>query len=190
MSIRRRGFLKSAAALLAVPGMPAIGFAGTCTDDATLLNLGLKKQLFFDDLLIESVHDPVTVKIPSRSAATLADETRRVNQALALANRALNVVNASTNIRKSLIGVAGIYDTLGWAQYLTGESKWDDALANLKHSKDLDPQPSTYFHLVKVYQAKGLSNDALYYVEEGIKVATAKKDPTLADLQSLKQEIR
>src|SRR5882724_5477167 len=57
MSIRRRDFLKSAAALLAVPGVPAAGFAGTCTDDATLLNLGLKKQLFFDDLLIESVQD-------------------------------------------------------------------------------------------------------------------------------------
>ena len=57
MSIRRRDFLKSAAALLSVPGMPAVGFAGTCTDDATLLNLGLKKQLFFDDLLIESVQD-------------------------------------------------------------------------------------------------------------------------------------
>ena len=43
--------------MLAVSGMPAVGFAGTCTDDATLLNLGLKKQLFFDDLLIESVQD-------------------------------------------------------------------------------------------------------------------------------------
>src|SRR5436309_8003366 len=55
-SIRRRDFLKSAA-LLAAPGIPAIGFAGTCTDDATLLNLGLKKQLFFDNLLVESVQD-------------------------------------------------------------------------------------------------------------------------------------
>ena len=56
MTIRRRNFLKSAA-LLSVPGIPAVGFGGTCTDDATLLNLGLKKQLFFDDLLIESVQD-------------------------------------------------------------------------------------------------------------------------------------
>ena len=56
MSIRRRNFLKLAA-LLTAPGIPAVGFGGTCTDDATLLNLGLKKQLFFDDLLIESVQD-------------------------------------------------------------------------------------------------------------------------------------
>jgi hypothetical protein len=44
-------------ALLTAPGVPAAGFGGICTDDATLLNLGLKKQLFFDDLLIESVQD-------------------------------------------------------------------------------------------------------------------------------------
>src|SRR4029077_15122400 len=56
MSIRRRDFLKSAA-LLAAAGIPAAGFGGTCTDDATLLNLGLKKQLFFDNLLVESVQD-------------------------------------------------------------------------------------------------------------------------------------
>ena len=56
MYIRRRSFLKSAA-LLAAPGIPAIGFGGTCTDDATLLNLGLEKQLFFDNLLVESVQD-------------------------------------------------------------------------------------------------------------------------------------
>src|SRR3954470_17852445 len=56
MSIRRRDFLKSAA-LLAVPAVPAVGLADGCTDDATLLNLGLKKQLFLDDLLVESVQD-------------------------------------------------------------------------------------------------------------------------------------
>src|SRR3989442_1984263 len=56
MYLGRRDFLKSAA-LLTVPGMPAAGFAATCTDDATLLNLGLKKQLFFDNLLVESVQD-------------------------------------------------------------------------------------------------------------------------------------
>jgi hypothetical protein len=56
MSMKRRDFLKSAA-LLAFPAMPTVGFAGTCTDDATLLNLGLKKQLFFDNLLVESVQD-------------------------------------------------------------------------------------------------------------------------------------
>src|SRR5262250_3362550 len=55
-NLRRRGFLKSAA-LLAVPAIPTLEFASTCTDDATLLNLGLKKQLFFDNLLVESVQD-------------------------------------------------------------------------------------------------------------------------------------
>jgi hypothetical protein len=56
MYLRRRDFLKSAA-LLAVPAVPAVGLANNCTDDATLLNLGLKKQLFFDNLLVESVQD-------------------------------------------------------------------------------------------------------------------------------------
>jgi hypothetical protein len=56
MKLKRRNFLKSAA-LLAVPGIPAVGFGGTCTDDATLLHLELQKQLFFDNLLIESVQD-------------------------------------------------------------------------------------------------------------------------------------
>src|SRR3989442_11531565 len=56
MYLGRRDFLKSAV-LLTVPGMPPTGFAATCTDDATLLNLGLKKQLFFDNLLVESVQD-------------------------------------------------------------------------------------------------------------------------------------
>jgi len=56
MKLERRTLLKSAA-LLAVPALPTVGLAGTCTDDATLLNLGLKKQLFFDNLLVESVQD-------------------------------------------------------------------------------------------------------------------------------------
>ena len=56
MSIRRRDFLKSAA-LLAVPGIPWVGFADTCTDDSSLMNVGDQRQLFFDDLLIESVQD-------------------------------------------------------------------------------------------------------------------------------------
>ena len=62
MKLERRSFIKLAG-LLAVPAMPALGFGGSSTDDAafaddtTLLNPGLKKQLFFDDLLIESVQD-------------------------------------------------------------------------------------------------------------------------------------
>lgn len=62
MKLERRSFIKLAG-LLAVPAMPALGFGGrssddaAATDDATLLNLGLKKQLFFDNLLIESVQD-------------------------------------------------------------------------------------------------------------------------------------
>ena len=62
MKLERRGFIKSAA-LLAVPGIPTLGFGGDSTDDAstaddaTLLNLGLKTHLFFDDLLVESVQD-------------------------------------------------------------------------------------------------------------------------------------
>jgi hypothetical protein len=62
MRLERRSFIKSAA-LLAVPGIPAMGFGSASpddaaySDDATLLNLGLRKQLFFDDLLVESVQD-------------------------------------------------------------------------------------------------------------------------------------
>src|SRR5262245_49439590 len=56
MKLGRRGFLKSAA-LLTVTGTPVAGFADSCTDDATLLNVGLKKQLLFDNLLVESVQD-------------------------------------------------------------------------------------------------------------------------------------
>ena len=56
MNIARRNFVKSAA-LLAVAGVPTFGSGETCTDDATLLSLGLKKQLFFDNLLVESVQD-------------------------------------------------------------------------------------------------------------------------------------
>jgi hypothetical protein len=62
MKLERRSFIKSAA-LLALPGMPSLGLGSdstnyaSYTDDATLLNLGVKTQLFFDDLLIESVQD-------------------------------------------------------------------------------------------------------------------------------------
>jgi hypothetical protein len=62
MKLERRSFIKSAT-LLAIPGIPTLGLGGGSTDDAsynddaTLLNFGLKKQLFFDDLLIESVQD-------------------------------------------------------------------------------------------------------------------------------------
>jgi predicted GH43/DUF377 family glycosyl hydrolase len=62
MKLERRNFIKLGA-LLAVPGLPALNALGTSTDDAayaddaTLLNVDVKKQLFFDNLLIESVQD-------------------------------------------------------------------------------------------------------------------------------------
>jgi len=56
VNIARRNFVKSAA-LLAVAGIPTFGSGDTCTDDATLLSLGLKKQLFLDNLLVESAQD-------------------------------------------------------------------------------------------------------------------------------------
>src|SRR5438105_7697367 len=56
MKLERRNFLEFAV-VLAVPGAIPAGLGDVCTDDATLLNLGLKKQLFFDNLLIESVQD-------------------------------------------------------------------------------------------------------------------------------------
>lgn len=60
MKLQRRKFLKSAA-LLGSAAMPGMGLASdstdyrTTADDTTLLNVGLQKQLFFDNLLIESV---------------------------------------------------------------------------------------------------------------------------------------
>lgn len=55
--MKRRKFLQAAATLAAASGVSAIGFADTCTDDTALMHLGLQKQLFLDDLLIESVQD-------------------------------------------------------------------------------------------------------------------------------------
>src|SRR5207245_882592 len=56
MNLGRRSFLKSAA-VLAAPGVPTTAFGDGCTDDGTLINIGLKKQLFFGNVLIESVQD-------------------------------------------------------------------------------------------------------------------------------------
>lgn len=59
MQINRRNFVQSAALLL-TSGIPSVGSdtsaANSCVD-AAMLNLGVQKQLFFDDLLIESVQD-------------------------------------------------------------------------------------------------------------------------------------
>jgi len=62
MKLERRSFIKSAA-LLAACGVPEVGLIGESaadteySDDSTLLTVGLKKQLFLDDILIESVQD-------------------------------------------------------------------------------------------------------------------------------------
>lgn len=62
MNIARRRFLKSAA-LLAASGIPQAAWgvasidAAADADDATLWHVGLKKQLFFDDLLIDSAEN-------------------------------------------------------------------------------------------------------------------------------------
>jgi hypothetical protein len=63
MKLQRRDFLKMGALAAAMPKSLAFGSGNTSTDDAafaddaTLLNVGVKKQLFFDNLLIESVQD-------------------------------------------------------------------------------------------------------------------------------------
>ena len=63
MKLQRRDFLKMGALAAAMPKGLAFGSGNTSTDDAafaddaTLLNVGVKKQLFFDNLLIESVQD-------------------------------------------------------------------------------------------------------------------------------------
>lgn len=56
MYLGRRSFLKSTA-LLSAMGVQARGGGDGCTDDATLRHVGLKKQLFFDDLLFEAAQD-------------------------------------------------------------------------------------------------------------------------------------
>lgn len=56
MRLRRRDFLKSAA-LAAAPVAVSGAFPSDVPDDSTLLALGLEKQLFFNNLLIESVQD-------------------------------------------------------------------------------------------------------------------------------------
>lgn len=56
MKLGRRNFLKSAAVLTAPGAIPA-GLCQVCTDDAALLNVGVRKQLFLDVLLIESAQD-------------------------------------------------------------------------------------------------------------------------------------
>ena len=56
MKLGRRNFLKSAA-VLAAPGAIPAGLCQVCTDDAALLNVGVRKQLFLDVLLIESAQD-------------------------------------------------------------------------------------------------------------------------------------
>jgi hypothetical protein len=55
MNLRRRRFLQGTALLAAAPGLLAMGFGESYTDDSVLLSLGLQKQLFLDDVLIESV---------------------------------------------------------------------------------------------------------------------------------------
>jgi len=57
VNLGRRSFLQSAAMLIAHSRLHAMGFDSSCTDDAALMSVGLQKQLFFDDLLIESVQD-------------------------------------------------------------------------------------------------------------------------------------
>ena len=57
MKLQRRDFLKMGALAAAMPKSLAFGSGNTSTDDAafaddaTLLNVGVKKQLFFDNLL-------------------------------------------------------------------------------------------------------------------------------------------
>ncbi|HSS98761.1 MAG TPA: hypothetical protein VLK33_17120, partial [Terriglobales bacterium] len=63
MKLQRRDFIKLGAMAAAMPANLAFGSGNTSTedaafaDDATLLNVGVKKQLFFDNLLVESVQD-------------------------------------------------------------------------------------------------------------------------------------
>ena len=85
-----------------------------------------------------------------------------------------------------------VQDTLGYAQFRfagTDKAKLDTALLTLSNAAKIQPLPSIYLHLAMAYEKKGDPTNALKSAGDGVRLATAARDPILPELLTIQERL-
>ena len=86
----------------------------------------------------------------------------------------------------AFVNNGNVYDTLGWVEFLNGDT--DRGIADLNRAIQSEPTPMAFYHLAKACQKAGKKGDAQKALQEGLKLVNAK-DPVQAQLLALKAEL-
>lgn len=108
--------------------------------------------------------DPDNVPALNNLAYLLADGLNKPHDALPLAEKAANFAPR----------VAGVLDTLGWIQFLAGNSY--AAAQTLQNALAIEPLAPIYFHLGEVYMDIGQDTEAINMLQEALKIAEKSVD--------------
>ncbi|HEY4330814.1 MAG TPA: tetratricopeptide repeat protein [Phycisphaerae bacterium] len=121
-------------------------------------------------------------------AFMLADGMNRPKDAIPFAEKALKILRTGADPYEVNAASGDVLDTLGWAKVLAGDLP--AGIANLESSVQMNPTVAAYLHLAKGKIKNGQKDEAvLKLCQEGIKLATMRHDPLLADLKTLQDEI-
>src|SRR5262249_55777970 len=137
---------------------------------------------------------PKDIECLNNYAFMLADGMQKGQQAVQVANRALQVLSTEAYEVQVSIAYANLYDTLGWAHLTAGNYK--EAIPALQHSLQTQPSSDAYYHLASAYwTAYDKSHDpqnldlANSKCAEGIQFATKRKDSILPKLMDLQDKV-
>ncbi len=130
--------------------------------------------------------EPEDLEALNNLAFLLAEDLKRPADGLVYADRAIKVLRTRP-VDIVYVNNGNLLDTYGWVKFLNNDT--DTAIRELNNALLIEPLPITYLHLAKAYNAQKRSSDAARVLKEGIRIATAKNDPVLVDLQKLQKEI-
>ncbi len=132
---------------------------------------------------------PEDVQSLNNYAFMLAENLNNPTEAIKLAQQAVNILMTKSNAANVFKLMPSVQDTLGYAQYRKGNREdLDKAISTLEAAAKLQPVPSIYLHLAMAYDKRGATGDpaqALRFAKDGVKLATAARDPILPELQTI-----
>jgi tetratricopeptide (TPR) repeat protein len=137
----------------------------------------------YDEILRANPNDAETL---NNLAYMLSEDMNDPAAALPYAQRAVAALREG-NPEGLLLSQGSVLDTYGWVKFRSGDK--EGAIADLRRAIEMEPLPMAYFHLARVYKDIGRVNEARQAVSDGLRVASASKDPVASQLEGLRREL-
>lgn len=141
-------------------------------------------QKLYEEILTRQPDDLETL---NNLAFLLAENLKRPADGVKYAEKAVKVLKSKPQ-EIVYVNNGNVFDTLGWVKYLNGDNS--GAVEELSRAVQIDPLPITYLHLGTVLQKQKKLGEARARLEEGRKLAQAKNDPVLPQIEQLLRELK